>query len=660
MAKKQFLDETGLSAFLDGVKGLIPQLVEGDNITLTPDEEKPNKITISSAGGGITLPEVSGASVTALSRKSVLTWADPADLLVGDTPIAEWGGTLVIRKEGSAPTSYKDGVTVIDSKTKNQYVSEGLEDTGLTNDTIYYYGFFTYTKDKKYSGGVFIKAVPERYVIASEPTTSIGAFTYDGTEQGPVWSNYDSSKMTLTGDKATNAGSYVAKFTPLIDYKWADGSIEAKEVNWIINRAVIPYPTQKGTLVYDGEAKNPEFNNLDYSVCDALYEDSINAGTYDLTVTPDDNHCWEDGSFGSKNFPWVISRATPTFSLDKTSVTLNNDNLSDTVTITTNSDGVISVTSNATSIVTASVSDNVITIDNVGKTSGSATITISVAEGMNYNAVTGNISVTASFLKIVPFSTGTWEEISDMLDAHYAGEIDIADYWSVGDTKTGISFSGVDAQNIEWTVSPTKQPTEVQPAQSIDLVIVGIKHDDLISGGKAAITLSQKNCLNNKGFMSHTASTTIHTSSFSRWSDSMRRTWMEFYKAALPTNLQSLIKNVEKESVYPTNINNINGISSTSERCFLFSNWEIQGRAYSDKVTSPDGTQYEYFKTASNRQKNVGSDPSVWWTRSGYFVKSPGNVGSENKACFATTIPTGSYGGYTFTSSAGICPGFCL
>lgn len=51
MAKKQFLDESGLAEFLKGVKGLIPQLISGDNITLTPDETNPNKITISTAGG---------------------------------------------------------------------------------------------------------------------------------------------------------------------------------------------------------------------------------------------------------------------------------------------------------------------------------------------------------------------------------------------------------------------------------------------------------------------------------------------------------------------------------------------------------------------------------------------------------------------------------
>ena len=66
MAKKQFLDEAGLSVFLDGVKGLIPQLEAGDNITLTPDEDKPNKITISSTGGGISLSPVSGAAVVFL------------------------------------------------------------------------------------------------------------------------------------------------------------------------------------------------------------------------------------------------------------------------------------------------------------------------------------------------------------------------------------------------------------------------------------------------------------------------------------------------------------------------------------------------------------------------------------------------------------------
>lgn len=44
MAKKQFLDQAGLEELVNH----IPVIVAGDNITITPDETKTNKVTISS------------------------------------------------------------------------------------------------------------------------------------------------------------------------------------------------------------------------------------------------------------------------------------------------------------------------------------------------------------------------------------------------------------------------------------------------------------------------------------------------------------------------------------------------------------------------------------------------------------------------------------
>lgn len=45
MAKPIYLDKTGL----DELVKHIPQIVAGDNVTITPDPQKPNKITISNS-----------------------------------------------------------------------------------------------------------------------------------------------------------------------------------------------------------------------------------------------------------------------------------------------------------------------------------------------------------------------------------------------------------------------------------------------------------------------------------------------------------------------------------------------------------------------------------------------------------------------------------
>lgn len=72
--------------------------------------------------------------------------------------------------------------------------------------------------------------------------------------------------------------------------------------------------------------------------------------------------------------------------LDKDSVTLNTDKLSDTVTVTRIGDGAISVVPNDTTVATVSISGNVITVNHANQKSGTATITVKVAAGTNYNA----------------------------------------------------------------------------------------------------------------------------------------------------------------------------------------------------------------------------------------------------------------------------------
>lgn len=66
--------------------------------------------------------------------------------------------------------------------------------------------------------------------------------TYNGNAQSVssanYWNNYNPSYMTIGGTtSATNAGTYIATFTPGSNYRWADGTTTAINVNWTINRA---------------------------------------------------------------------------------------------------------------------------------------------------------------------------------------------------------------------------------------------------------------------------------------------------------------------------------------------------------------------------------------------------------------------------------------
>ena len=82
-----------------------------------------------------------------------------------------------------------------------------------------------------------VQAITVERGTISVPTVS-GSLTYNGQAQSPTLTGYDADKMILSGDtSATNAGSYTAVVTPTAQYKWADGSTEAKNIQWSIAKA---------------------------------------------------------------------------------------------------------------------------------------------------------------------------------------------------------------------------------------------------------------------------------------------------------------------------------------------------------------------------------------------------------------------------------------
>lgn len=82
-----------------------------------------------------------------------------------------------------------------------------------------------------------VQAITVERGTISVPTVS-GGLTYNGQDQSPTLTGYDADKMLLSGDTSgTNAGSYTAVVTPTEQYKWADGSTEAKNIQWSIAKA---------------------------------------------------------------------------------------------------------------------------------------------------------------------------------------------------------------------------------------------------------------------------------------------------------------------------------------------------------------------------------------------------------------------------------------
>lgn len=149
----------------------------------------------------------------------------------------------------------------------------------------------------------------DRAVIPSLPTQS-NVLAANGTPQTPTWDGYNIGQLTIGGDRfGTDAGDYTATFTPTSNYKWWDGSTEAKEVTWTITSVIVPIPKQKGSLTYAGAPQTPEWDNFDQENSSVQVTAQTNAGSHTATFTLL-NGMWSDGTTGKKTVTWTIGRAS--------------------------------------------------------------------------------------------------------------------------------------------------------------------------------------------------------------------------------------------------------------------------------------------------------------------------------------------------------------
>lgn len=225
-----------------------------------------------------------------------------------------------------------------------------------------------------------------RATITTPPSQS-GTLAYTGSAQSPSWANYNEAQLTMGGNTSgTNAGTYEATFTPTANYQWQDGTTTAKTVTWTIDRATIStVPSQSGTLTYTGSAQSPTWANYNAEQLTLGGTTSgTNAGSYTASFTPKDNYQWDGGSTAAKNVGWTIGKAAGSLSLSPTSMTLDGNAQSKTITVTRSGTGAISASASPGGVVTVGVSGNTVTV--TGVADGTATVTVNVAADSNYNA----------------------------------------------------------------------------------------------------------------------------------------------------------------------------------------------------------------------------------------------------------------------------------
>lgn len=475
-----------------------------------------------------------------------------------------------------------------------------------------------------------LKAVTKLTSVINSVPTQAGILTYTGAAQSPSWNGYDTEKLTIGGTTSgTNAGSYVATFTPKEGYEWADGTKTAKSVTWTISKASLSVPAQSGTLTYTGSAQSPQWSNYDSNkLTIGGTSTATNAGSYAATFTPKANYQWSDGSTSAKSVTWAIGKAAGSLTLAKSSVTLNISSLTESVAVTRAGDGVISATSSNTATARVEVSGTSVKI--TGLKAGTAKITVKVAAGTNHTAPSDKtINVTVS-LPDTSLANNTPDIIAAAAKSGQA-----ANYWSVGD-KVGIavngSFGGLSYNNTVYAF------------------ILGFNHNSSVEGGNsihfqfgktaAGVDIAFVNSYGSTstGFCMNTSNTNS-----GGWNNSyMRKTICPAFLAALPNAWQNIIAACTK---YSDNTgggsNTASYVTATSDKIWLLSEMEVQGtRSYANSAEANYQKQYDYYRNGNSKvkyQHTATTSACGWWLRSVYasnthffcFVNADGSAHSR-------------------------------
>lgn len=382
-------------------------------------------------------------------------------------------------------------------------------------------------------------------------------------------------------------------------------------------REEIPVPTLTTSLTYNGQAQTPAWNNYDSTKIDISGDTTgTNAGNYSTTFSVKAGYKWDDGSDAPKTIEWSIGKATPTLSLNPTSLSLVGTTPK-TSTITYNGDGTLSVQSNNTGVATASLSGKTITA--TGVADGSTNIKVTASAGMNYNSRTVNLSVSVT---VYNFATDSWAKIAQASASGIASEV-----YSLGDTKD-IELAGIGTMTLE---------------------IADFDHDYLsasTSGDKAGISIITKDLLYQTYQMN---SSTTNSGGFPM--SELKNTLNGTIYNALPADLLNVIKTAYKWYGYGNGTTNGNWLGT---KLWIPLEYEMFGTTTHSPASEATGAKkYPIFTDNASRIKrmNNGSSSAYW-----YWEASPSASDATNFCC------VGSNGGATdyYANPVTICACFGL
>lgn len=224
---------------------------------------------------------------------------------------------------------------------------------------------------------------------------------------------------------------------------------------------------------------------------------------------------------------------------------------------------------------------------------------------------------------IPSFADGTDQEIISALDRHYNGEVDLSEYWGVGDTRT-MRISTIAANQINQS--------KAIPEQDLEFEIVNVGGKQLSNGKECAFIIQLKYLYRDildtgwpiRGLM-HTSASNSES-----WKGCARRSWLNsaFYNA-FSESAKRIIK-LHKNKTAKGRLSYTNPdysklvLEETEDYFSLPCEFNVYGPTEQSRRNcgiDEDITHWTKYQTENGRKKyasELSTSAELWWIRSPY------------------------------------------
>ena len=237
---------------------------------------------------------------------------------------------------------------------------------------------------------------------------------------------------------------------------------------------------------------------------------------------------------------------------------------------------------------------------------GTQTITATYTE--NSVSKTASTSVTVT-VKTVTWASGTDTEIADMVEAADAGIISLSDYWTVGDVRS-IRLSAMSATGVG----------ESHVAQTQEFVLMNKGGKTLKNGKTCSFVVGMVRVLSTSSSYESGYMNSSSTNS-GGWESCARRTWCNsVFRNAIPPVIRGIFKQFKNVTANGSS----SSVTTSTDYFALPSEKEVFGSTtYANSSAESSNSQFEYYKTSSNRVKaSLDGVAHFWWERSPYSGNS--------------------------------------